>query len=202
MPDASDLMGADAPGLPEQPLGSGGKYLVGCWRPHVMPSRSQSRRGSAIRRKIKHVFLIIRENRTYDQILGDVAGGNGDASLAVFGDNATYAAYPVYAQRARAGAALPALGQLLRSKPPVGRRSQLDRSGHGALHRRHPVAGLAPRLPLQRRRCDCLSEEGPPVGCGGQQAGVRFKNYGEYIEYNTFNVPGCTPTNIYASKQL
>jgi YVTN family beta-propeller protein len=34
---------------------------------------------------IKHVFLIIRENRTYDQILGDVAAGNGDASLAVFG---------------------------------------------------------------------------------------------------------------------
>jgi YVTN family beta-propeller protein len=34
---------------------------------------------------IKHVFLIIRENRTYDQILGDVAAGDGDASLAVFG---------------------------------------------------------------------------------------------------------------------
>src|SRR5208283_783948 len=34
---------------------------------------------------IKHVFVIIRENRTYDQILGDVAAGNGDASLAVFG---------------------------------------------------------------------------------------------------------------------
>src|SRR5271165_5496169 len=35
---------------------------------------------------IKHVFVIIRENRTYDQILGDVAAGNGDAALAVFGD--------------------------------------------------------------------------------------------------------------------
>ncbi|MCL2451250.1 MAG: YncE family protein, partial [Polyangiaceae bacterium] len=34
---------------------------------------------------IKHVFLVIKENRTYDQILGDVAYGNGDASLAVFG---------------------------------------------------------------------------------------------------------------------
>jgi YVTN family beta-propeller protein len=38
---------------------------------------------------IKHVFLIIRENRTYDQILGDVAAGNGDSSLAVFGGNIT-----------------------------------------------------------------------------------------------------------------
>ncbi len=34
---------------------------------------------------IKHVFLIIRENRTYDQVLGDVTAGNGDPSLAVFG---------------------------------------------------------------------------------------------------------------------
>ncbi len=38
---------------------------------------------------ITHVFLIIRENRTYDQILGDVAAGNGDPSLAVFGGSAT-----------------------------------------------------------------------------------------------------------------
>jgi len=34
---------------------------------------------------IKHVFLIIRENRTYDQVFGDVPAGNGDPSLAVFG---------------------------------------------------------------------------------------------------------------------
>jgi YVTN family beta-propeller protein len=38
---------------------------------------------------IKHVFLIIRENRTYDQVLGDVAAGNGDTSLAVFGGKIT-----------------------------------------------------------------------------------------------------------------
>ena len=38
---------------------------------------------------IKHVFLIIRENRTYDQVLGDVAAGDGDASLAVFGGKDT-----------------------------------------------------------------------------------------------------------------
>ena len=38
---------------------------------------------------IKHVFLIIRENRTYDQILGDVPAGNGDPALAVFGGKDT-----------------------------------------------------------------------------------------------------------------
>jgi hypothetical protein len=44
---------------------------------------------------IKHVFLIIRENRTYDQILGDVTAGNGDPSLAVFGDGAAAGGTPV-----------------------------------------------------------------------------------------------------------
>jgi YVTN family beta-propeller protein len=32
---------------------------------------------------IKHVFLFVRENRTYDQILGDVTKGDGDPSLAL-----------------------------------------------------------------------------------------------------------------------
>jgi YVTN family beta-propeller protein len=44
---------------------------------------------------IKHVFLIIRENRTYDQILGDVVAGNGDPSLAVFGDGSAAGGTPV-----------------------------------------------------------------------------------------------------------
>jgi hypothetical protein len=39
--------------------------------------------------RIKHVFLIIRENRTYDQVLGDVAAGNGEPALAVFGGKDT-----------------------------------------------------------------------------------------------------------------
>ena len=38
---------------------------------------------------IKYVFYIVKENRTYDQILGDVAGGNGDTSLVLFGKQVT-----------------------------------------------------------------------------------------------------------------
>jgi YVTN family beta-propeller protein len=38
---------------------------------------------------IKHVFLIVKENRTYDQLFGDIAGGNGDPALAQFGENVT-----------------------------------------------------------------------------------------------------------------
>ncbi|MFF2407335.1 alkaline phosphatase family protein [Streptomyces sp. NPDC058092] len=38
---------------------------------------------------IKHVFLLVKENRTYDQVFGDMPQGNGDPSLTQFGDNVT-----------------------------------------------------------------------------------------------------------------
>jgi YVTN family beta-propeller protein len=38
---------------------------------------------------IKHVFLIVKENRTYDQVLGDLGEGNGDPALTQFGEKAT-----------------------------------------------------------------------------------------------------------------
>ncbi|MFT3844119.1 MAG: bifunctional YncE family protein/alkaline phosphatase family protein [Lacibacter sp.] len=38
---------------------------------------------------IKYVFYILKENRTYDQVLGDMPGGNGDTSLLLFGKNIT-----------------------------------------------------------------------------------------------------------------
>ncbi len=34
---------------------------------------------------IKHVIYIIKENRTYDQVFGDIPKGNGDPSLTMFG---------------------------------------------------------------------------------------------------------------------
>lgn len=37
----------------------------------------------------KHVVYIIKENRTYDQVLGDMPAGNGDSSLCVFGKKVT-----------------------------------------------------------------------------------------------------------------
>lgn len=38
---------------------------------------------------IKHVFYLIKENRTYDQVLGDIKEGNGDTSLVLFGERIT-----------------------------------------------------------------------------------------------------------------
>jgi DNA-binding beta-propeller fold protein YncE len=38
---------------------------------------------------IKHVFYIVKENRTYDQVLGDVSRGRGDRHLTLFGKRIT-----------------------------------------------------------------------------------------------------------------
>lgn len=38
---------------------------------------------------IKHVFYVIKENRTYDQVLGDMKEGNGDSSLCIFPERVT-----------------------------------------------------------------------------------------------------------------
>ncbi len=35
--------------------------------------------------RLKHVFLVVRENRTYDEILGDLSGADGDPKLARWG---------------------------------------------------------------------------------------------------------------------
>lgn len=42
---------------------------------------------------IRYVFYIIRENRTYDQVLGDLDHGNRDPSLTLFGRDVTPAAH-------------------------------------------------------------------------------------------------------------
>ena len=56
---------------------------------------SQGEAGNPIPQKIgdkspiKYVFYIVKENRTYDQVLGDVKEGNGDTSLVLFGEKVT-----------------------------------------------------------------------------------------------------------------
>ncbi len=51
----------------------------------VIAANTAARSGQQELPHLKHCFLVIRENRTYDEVLGDVAGANGDASLARFG---------------------------------------------------------------------------------------------------------------------
>ncbi len=44
---------------------------------------------------IKHIFYIVRENRTYDQVFGDLPRGDGDSFLTLFGRGATPNAHKI-----------------------------------------------------------------------------------------------------------
>ena len=151
--------------------------------------------------KIKHVFLIIRENRTYDQILGDVTAGNGDPTLAVFGDNDSVTK--------QVGPVTPNAHALVERFPLFDNYynpSRQSADGHNWI-----VQAMAPysddiQSPDWLR--DYPSNGGDAIAYQKNghvwdiavKQGVSFKNYGEYIEYNTFNPPqGCTPTNLYTS---
>ena len=50
------------------------------------PNRRDQRVMAALRQRIKHVIYVVKENRTYDQILGDLDRGNGDPRLTEFGN--------------------------------------------------------------------------------------------------------------------
>ena len=68
-------------------------HLVG-WTNEVMASNLMRGNSDQIpfvtgRNPIKHVIYIIKENRTYDQILGDLGAGDGDPSLVMYGEEIT-----------------------------------------------------------------------------------------------------------------
>jgi YVTN family beta-propeller protein len=50
-------------------------------------ARSRGRRKPAELSAIRHVIYVIKENRTYDQVFGDLRRGNGDPSLTLFKDD-------------------------------------------------------------------------------------------------------------------
>ncbi len=52
-------------------------------------SATGTARGTTAPNPIKHVIYVIKENRTYDQIFGDIAEGNGDRSLVMYGEAIT-----------------------------------------------------------------------------------------------------------------
>ncbi|HLI84072.1 MAG TPA: alkaline phosphatase family protein [Bryobacteraceae bacterium] len=59
------------------------------WTLQVLTSAPSLAFGISPNSQIQHVFFIVKENRTYDQILGDLGKGNGDASLTMFGNSIT-----------------------------------------------------------------------------------------------------------------
>ncbi len=130
---------------------------------------------------IKHVFVIIRENRTYDQILGDVPAGNGDPTLAVFGGIYTPNAHSLV-QR------FPLLDNFYDP-------SRQSADGHNWILQAQAPYSDDIQSPDWLR--DYPSNGGESLAYQTQGnlynaatlANVTMKNYGEYIEYNLFTQP-------------
>jgi YVTN family beta-propeller protein len=132
---------------------------------------------------IKHVFLIVRENRTYDQILGDVAAGNGDPSLAVFGGKDTPNAHALLTR-------FPLLDNFYDP-------SRQSADGHQWIQE-----GMAPYADDIQSPDWVRSYPGGNAGDAlayqktgflfseAAAAGLPVKIYGEYVENNTYLQPG------------
>jgi YVTN family beta-propeller protein len=133
---------------------------------------------------IKHIVVIIRENRTYDQVLGDLGEGNGDPTLAQFGGRIT-----------------PNAHQLAKQFGDVDNfydEGTLSADGHnwivqaeandyvekefGAFYRSYPSQG-GDALAYQRAGF---------LWNAAEKAGVSVQNFGEYI-FNPFNLPAGAP---------
>ncbi|MGO9518564.1 MAG: bifunctional YncE family protein/alkaline phosphatase family protein [Candidatus Korobacteraceae bacterium] len=131
---------------------------------------------------IKHVFVIIRENRTYDQILGDVPAGNGDPTLAVFGGIYTPNAH-LLVQR------FPLLDNFYDP-------SRQSADGHNWITQ--AMAPYSDDIQSPDWVRDYPSNGGDSLAYQNLghlwdqavKANVSFKNYGEYVEFNLFSPPG------------
>jgi len=136
---------------------------------------------------IKHVFLIIRENRTYDQVLGDVAKGDGEPALAVFGGKAT-----------------PNVHRLVQRFPLFD--NFYDPSRQSADGHQWITEGMAPYADDVQAPYWIRSYPGGNAGDAlayqkkgflfseASAAGLPVKLYGEYVENDTFKQPDGSTT--------
>jgi YVTN family beta-propeller protein len=140
---------------------------------------------------IKHVFVIIRENRTYDQILGDVVGGNGDPTLATFGDGTAASDYGIGPDTPNAHTLVQRFPLLDNFYDP----SRQSADGHNWITQ--AMAPYSDDIQSPDWLRDYPSNGGEALAYQkvghlwdvAAKAGVSFKNYGEYIEYNSFLTP-------------
>jgi YVTN family beta-propeller protein len=133
---------------------------------------------------IKHIVVIVKENRSYDQILGDLGEGNGDPALAQFGEQETPNQH--------------ALALRFGDLDNFYDEGTLSADGHnwivqaeandylekefGAFYRSYPSQG-GDALAYQRDGF---------LWNAAEKAGVSVQNFGEYI-YNPYSLPSDAP---------
>ncbi len=134
---------------------------------------------------VKYIFYIIKENRTYDQVLGDIAEGNGDQSLVLFGENITPNQHAIAREFV-----------LLDNFYVNG---EVSADGHnwtmGAyatdfLEKTWPTSygGRGGTFPGEGKRLIANNKNGF-LWDACKRAGVSFRSYGEFIENNKASVP-------------
>ncbi|HKW97251.1 MAG TPA: bifunctional YncE family protein/alkaline phosphatase family protein [Bryobacteraceae bacterium] len=74
------------PAPAEAQIAAGTREVIAANSPHFEPAGGVANLSSL---GIKHVFFIIKENRTYDQVFGDIPKGNGDPKLCFYGQDVT-----------------------------------------------------------------------------------------------------------------
>ncbi|HEY1654828.1 MAG TPA: YncE family protein, partial [Candidatus Tumulicola sp.] len=126
---------------------------------------------------IKHVFFVLKENRSYDQVLGDMAAGNGDPALTWFGRDVTPNQHAI---AARFG--------LFDNAYTSGEVSAAGHNWSDAGFANDYVERWWPALYGGRRALDDLTEGGgarlPASGFlwdAARRAGVSFRDYGELV---------------------
>ncbi len=133
---------------------------------------------------IKHIVVIIKENRTYDQLFGDLPEGNGDPADAQFGAEVTPNEH--------------ALAERFGDLDNFYDEGTLSADGHnwivqaeandyvekefGAFYRSYPSQG-GDALAYQRDGF---------LWNAAEKAGVSVQNFGEYI-FNPYNLPSNAP---------
>lgn len=133
---------------------------------------------------IKHIVVIIKENRSYDQLFGDLGEGNGDPALAQFGEQVTPNQHSLALR----------FGDLDNFYDE----GTLSADGHnwivqaeandyvekefGAFYRSYPSQG-GDALAYQRDGF---------LWNAAEKAGVSVQNFGEYI-FNPYNLPSNAP---------
>jgi len=141
---------------------------------------------------IKYVFYIIKENRTYDQVLGDMPEGNGDTTLVLFGDRITPNQHSIARQFV-----------LLDNFYVDG---EVSTDGHnwsmGAyatdyLEKNWPTSyggrgGNESALGLQ----EIANNKGGFIWDHCKKAGVSYRTYGEFVVKGKGTLPSLTPDHI------
>lgn len=153
---------------------------------HIIPDEHNG----TLSKEIKHVFYIIRENRTYDQVFGDLPQGNGDSTLCLFPRKITPNAH--------------ALAEQFTLFDNFYADAEVSADGHNwsvAAYATDYVEKTWPEL-YGKRGGHYDYEGGVPIAVPESgyiwdsilKKGLRFRNYGEYVWFDKKN-PGLYKAN-------